>query len=205
MLNKEEVVDILKRGGALRKGHFELSSGLHTAEYVQMALVLQYPSDAAKLCEGIANLFKDEAIQVVISPAIGGIVIGQKVAEIRGARAIFAEKEGQKLALRRGFKIYPGEKVLVVEDVITTGGSVKKIVEIVEDSQGEVVGVGCVVDRSGESVNFIVNKSTLRPKSLLTLEIKNYLKEECPLCKSGLPLSRPGSRDLKSNGKKDCI
>ena len=197
MLNKEEVLDILKKGEALREGHFELSSGLHTAEYIQMALVLQYPSYAVKLCEGIADLFKDETIQVVISPAIGGIVIGQKVAEIRGARAIFAEKEGKKLILRRGFKIYPREKVLIVEDVITTGGSVKKIIKIVEDSQGIVIGVGCIVDRTAKSIDFAVNKNILKPKSLLTLEIKNYPKDECPLCKNGLPLTRPGSRDLK--------
>ncbi|MEA1964835.1 MAG: orotate phosphoribosyltransferase, partial [Candidatus Aerophobetes bacterium] len=178
MLSKKEVVDILKKGGALRKGHFKLSSGLHTAGYIQMALVLQYPSYAAKLCEELAELFKNEPIDVVASPALGGILIGQKVAEIRGARAIFAEKEEKKLILRRGFKIYPGEKVLIVEDVITTGGSVKKIIEIVEKSKGEVVGVGCIVDRSGESVDFTLNKNILKPKSLLTLEIKNYLEKE---------------------------
>lgn len=189
MLSKKEVVDILKKGEALRKGHFKLSSGLHTAEYIQMALVLQYPSYAAKLCEELAELFKNEPIDVVASPALGGILIGQKVAEIRGARAIFAEKEEKRLILRRGFKIYPGEKVLIVEDVITTGGSVKKIIEIVEKSKGEVVGVGCIVDRSGESVDFTVNKNILKPKSLLTLEIKNYLEKECPLCKKELPFT----------------
>lgn len=199
MLSKKEILGILKKGEALRKGHFKLTSGLHTTEYIQMALVLQYPSYAAKLCEEIADFFKDETFQVVISPALGGILIGQKVAEIRGVRAIFAEKEEKKLALRRGFKINPGEKVLIVEDVITTGGSVKKIIEIVEKSQGEVVGVGCVADRSGKSVDFIVNnKNILKPKSLVTLEIKNYSKEECPLCKKGLPLTIIGrEKDLR--------
>jgi len=207
LISEEEVLTIFKEKRALIEGHFELSSGLHSVKYLQMALVLQYPLYADKLCTALAQLFEDKGVQLVISPAIGGIVAGQKVAEALGARAIFAERKGgKKFVLRRGFTINPGEKVLVVEDVITTGGSVKEIIKIVKDSQGKLMGVGCLVNRSERKVTFVaedvalngsVKKRVIPLKSLLNLKLKTYSKEKCPLCKRGLPVIKPGSKGLR--------
>jgi len=197
LLSQKEVLSIFRKKGALKEGHFELSSGLHSGEYVQAALVLQYPSYADKLCRSLSFYFEGENVQLVISPAIGGIIVGQKVAEVLGARAIFAERVEGKLALRRGFDISYGERTLIVEDVITTGGSVREIIEIVEAKGGVVVGVGCLVDRNEGKVVFSLGrdkKEVIRPKSLLSLRLRTYSKQDCPLCRKGLPLSRPGSR-----------
>lgn len=197
MLSQKEVLSIFREKGALKEGHFELSSGLHSGEYVQAALVLQYPSYADKLCRSLSCYFEEENVQLVISPAIGGIIVGQKVAEVLGARAIFAERVQGKLVLRRGFDISYGERTLIVEDVITTGGSVREVIEIVEAKGGIVVGVGCLVDRSEGKVVFSLGKDkkkVIRPKSLLSLRLQTYSKQDCPLCRKGLPLSRPGSR-----------
>jgi len=206
LISEEEVLTIFKEKGALIEGHFELSSGLHSGRYFQAALVLQYPLYADKLCRALAQLFEDKDVQLVISPAIGGIVVGQKVAEVLGTRAIFAERrEGERLILRRGFKINPGENVLVVEDVITTGGSVKEIIKIVKESRGKLVGVGCLVNRSGKKMSFVVENTPLdksvkreavQLKSLLNLKLETYPKEKCPLCKRGLPVVKPGSKGL---------
>lgn len=200
MLTSKEVLAIFREREAYLEGHFELSSGLHSGRYLQAALVLQYPSDATKLCRSLAYLFEGLEVEAVISPAIGGIVVGQKVAEALEARAIFAEREKGYFTLRRGFRVNPGEKVLVVEDVMTTGGSVKGIVRLVELSGGKVAGVGCLVDRSGGKIFFdLKNKEELvqrrvYPKSLVSLEIQAYPKAECPFCKEGAPLVKPGSR-----------
>jgi orotate phosphoribosyltransferase len=197
-LNKKEVMTIFKEKRALLEGHFELSSGLHSEKYLQAALVLQYPRLAARLCASLAHFFRNKGTQVVISPALGGIVVGQKVAEVLEARAIFAEKDKEKFTLRRGFRISPGEKVLVVEDVITTGGSVKEIIKIVEESKGEVVGVGCLINRSYNKMSLITKgKIKIEPKSLLSLKIKTYSQARCPLCKKGVSLIRPGSKDIR--------
>jgi orotate phosphoribosyltransferase len=206
LITEEEVLDIFKEKMALIEGHFELSSGLHSARYLQAALVLQYPLCADKLCRALAQFFKDKDVQLVISPAIGGIVVGQKVAEVLGARAIFAERKGgEKLILRRGFKINRGERVVVVEDVITTGGSIKEIIKIVEDNQGKLVGAGCLINRSGRKMTFVAEDTTLNGsikkkiiplKSLLNLKLETYPEGECPLCKRGLPIMKPGSKGL---------
>lgn len=200
MLTSKEVLAIFGEREAYLEGHFQLSSGLHSGRYLQAALVLQYPSDAAKLCRSLAYLFEGLKVEAVISPAIGGIVVGQKVAEILEARAIFAEREKGYFTLRRGFKVNPGERVLVVEDVMTTGGSVGEIVRLVEFSGGTVVGVGCLVDRSGGKIFFDLKSGKgllqrrIYPKSLVSLEIQAYSKTECPLCKEAVPLVKPGSR-----------
>lgn len=200
MLTGEEVLAIFRERGAYLEGHFELSSGLHSARYLQAALILQYPSDAGNLCRSLAHLFKDLQIDVVISPAIGGIVVGQKVAETLRVRAIFAEREKGYLKLRRGFRVKPPERVLVVEDVMSTGGSVGEIVRLVEASGARPVGVGCLVDRSGGKVFFDVKsehgggRRRIYPKSLVSLKIQAYPKTECPLCREAIPLVKPGSR-----------
>ncbi len=202
MLTSKEVLAIFREREAYLEGHFELSSGLHSGRYLQAALVLQYPSDATKVCRSLAYLFKSLGVEVVISPAIGGIVVGQKVAEALEARAIFAEREKGYFTLRRGFTIHPGERVLVVEDVMTTGGSVEEILKLVELSGGKVAGVGCLVDRSGGKIFFDLKRKNkeglvqrrIYPKSLVSLEIQAYPKTKCPFCKEAVPLVKPGSR-----------
>ena len=189
-----ELTGILKKTGALLEGHFELSSGLHSAVYVQCAQVLQYPDLAEKLGGLLSERFGDKGIEVVVSPALGGVVVGHEVARALGTRAVFAERQAlrdgsRKMMLRRGFKINRGEKVLVVEDVVTTGGSTKEIMDIVREVGGDIVGVGSVIDRSSGKADFGVYT-----KTLLSLDIKTYDPENCPLCSQGIPLVKPGSR-----------
>ncbi len=180
---------IFKDCNAYHKGHFRLSSGLHSEYYLQCALVLAYPKVAAKLCGELAKKFKDQKIEVVIGPAIGGITAAYEVARALGTRGIFSEREEGKMTLRRGFKLNRGDKVLVVEDVTTTGGSAKEVVEMAKALGAKVVGVGAIIDRSGGKAKFGVPF-----KSLARLNIKTYEPKKCPLCKEGIPISKPGSR-----------
>lgn len=189
MISQKEVLKIFKETGALLKGHFQLTSGGHTSQYLQCALVLQYPQYSFQLCSQIAERFKHAEIKVVIAPAIGGIVIAQEVARILGVRAIFSERERGKMTLRRGFKIEEKERVLVVEDVVTTGGSVKETMEVIEERKGQVVGVGFLVERSGGRIDFGVPQ-----ESLLILDLETYQPDRCPLCKRGISLKKLGSR-----------
>ncbi|HID96036.1 MAG TPA: orotate phosphoribosyltransferase [Candidatus Latescibacteria bacterium] len=189
MLNEEEIMEIFRRTGALLSGHFQLTSGLHSSTYFQCAKVLQYPKYARKLCGELAEKFRDRDMDVVIAPAIGGIVVACEVGGLLGLRTIFAEREGGKMTLRRGFEIKRGEKVLVVEDVITTGGSVQEVIELVESKGGVVIGVGCLVDRSGGRVHFGVPYV-----SLLRMDVVNWEPDRCQLCAEGAKLTKPGSR-----------
>ncbi len=189
-----ELTGILKKTGAFLEGHFELSSGLHSAAYVQCAQVLQYPELAEKLGRLLAERFGDKGIEVVVSPALGGVVIGHEVARALGTRTVFTERESprngsREMTLRRGFRINMGEKVLVVEDVITTGGSTKEVMNIVRKAGGDIVGVGSVIDRSLGKADFGVCTNTL-----LSLDIGTYDLVNCPLCRQGIPLVKPGSR-----------
>jgi len=195
-LTEREVLEIFQKSGALLSGHFRLSSGLHSGKYLQCALVLQYPDLAEKLCRELASRLElsRSKIDAVVSPAIGGIVVGQEVAKFLGGRAIFCEREEGKMKLRRGFKIEKGERVVVVEDVITTGGSVKEIIEIVKKMDGKVEGMGVIVDRSNPSLSDELSNLNLPLKSLLRIDIETYSPEECPICKKGIPLQKPGSR-----------
>jgi len=195
-LTQKEVLEIFEKSGALLSGHFRLSSGLHSAKYLQCALVLQYPDLAEKLSGQLACEFKlpRSKINAVVSPAVGGIIVGQEVAKVLGCRALFCEREEGKMKLRRGFEIREGETVVIIEDVITTGGSVKEIVEIVERMGGEVEGIGAIVDRSKSSFSDEMASLNLPLKSLLKIDIETYSPEECPICKKGLPLEKPGSR-----------
>ena len=195
-LTEREVLEIFQKSGALLSGHFRLSSGLHSGKYLQCALVLQHPDLAEKLCRELASRLElsRSKIDAVVSPAIGGIVVGQEVAKFLGGRAIFCEREEGKMKLRRGFKIEKGERVVVVEDVITTGGSVKEIIEIVKKMGGKVEGMGVIVDRSKPSLSDELATLNLPLKSLLRINIETYSPEECPICKKGIPLQKPGSR-----------
>jgi len=190
-LTKDEVLSIFKQTGALLDGHFKLTSGLHSPQYFQCALVLQDPVQAQKLCWEIASQFMTENIDVAIAPAVGGIVVAQEVARLVSAKAIFAERENGKMTLRRGFAIKPNEKVLVVEDVVTTGGSIKEVVDLVQNAGADLKGVGFLVDRSQGKVEFPVKKF-----AVLEMEVITYDPNSCPLCEQNIPVVKPGSRAL---------
>lgn len=184
-------METLYRTGALQQGHFLLSSGLHSDRYVQCALLLQYPAISSQVGEELASLFSEIPVDTVIGPAMGGIIIVYEVARHLKKRAIFTEREQGKMVLRRGFSLEPGETVLVVEDVITTGGSVLEVIEVCTSLGAKVAGVGAIIDRSVKPLDLGVPM-----KSLLRLEIQTWKKEECPLCQQGIKLVKPGSREI---------
>ena len=192
MIKQEEVLDIYRKTGALLSGHFLLSSGLHSDRYLQSALVLQQPDIATKLCAALADYFKDQKIEVVIAPALGGVFVSHETARALGVRALFAERVNGELTLRRGFTISPGERVLVVEDVITTGKSTRETIEVVKKAGGSVIAAASLVDRSGGKAELGVPY-----KSLVTLDVPTYAAETCPLCRSGSAPVKPGSRGMK--------
>ncbi len=191
MLSKEEITSIFLETGAMLTGHFKLTSGRHSDRYFQCALVLQHPAHTEKLCRELAARFAGENITAVAGPATGGIIVSYETARALGVRGIFTERENGVMSLRRGFKINPGERVLVVEDVITTGGSVMEVIDLVRGLGGEVAGAGVLVDRSGGTIDLGVNK-----EALLTVKAVSYDPEDCPLCREGLPAVKPGSRNL---------
>jgi len=191
-MNSDQVLDIYKKTGALLTGHFLLSSGLHSDCYLQSALVLQQPDIATKLCAALADYFKTMKIDVVIAPALGGVFVSHETARALGVRALFAERVNGELTLRRGFAIKDGERVLVVEDVITTGKSTKETIEVAKQAGGVVVAAGSLVDRSNGKADLGVPY-----KSLVTLDVPSYPADSCPLCKSGSIPIKPGSRGLK--------
>ena len=191
-MENQNIIDVFTKSNALLNGHFLLTSGRHSNQYFQCALVLRYPEYNQMICKKIADNFKDTEIDFVISPAIGGIVVGQEVARQLGKVSIFAEREDKVLVLRRGFRIEEGKKYLVCEDVVTTGGSVFEVIEIVKQGGGIVAGVGYIVDRSNNKVQFGVPQF-----STLQLEVVSYQPEECPLCQQNIPVVKPGSRKIK--------
>jgi len=191
-LKPEKVIKIFKDTGALLEGHFKLTSGLHSATYFQCAKVLQYPWHAETLCREIAEHFKNTKIETVVSPAVGGIVFGQEIARLLGVRAIFAERVERQMSLRRGFDISPGDRILLAEDVTTTGGSVKEVMTLAQERGAEIVAVTSVVDRSGGQAQFGVPYF-----SLFQMDVTNYDSENCPMCKAGSQAVKPGSRGLK--------
>ncbi len=184
-----EVLGIFRDTRALLDGHFVLRSGLHSRQYFQCALVLQYPRIAERLCAALAAKLKGAGARTVVSPALGGLFVAHEVARTLDVRHIFAEKNAAgKLELRRGFQIAPCEKVLVVEDVVTKGGRVQETIDIVRGLGGEVVGAGTLVDRSDGKVDFGV-----RLESLLRLQAQTFDPTACPLCQAGTPAVKPGS------------
>jgi len=192
MIKTEEVIKKFEEAGAIQKGHFKLTSGVHSDTYIQCAQIMQYPGFMHNLCSELGKKFRRDDIDIIIGPAIGGIIMAHVMAQVLGpwVRAIFTERENGKMTLRRSFEIRKGEKVLVVEDVTTTGSSVSEVINIVNLRKGKVVGVGVLIDRSGGIVDFGV-----KTEKLLTVELKTYLPEKCPLCKRGLPIIKPGSRE----------
>lgn len=191
MLSEERIVEIFKTTGTFMDGHFRLTSGLHSALYVEKFRVLEHPQYTEILCREIADRYRDSGVTLVVGPAIGGVIIAYETARALGVRSIFCEREEGKLTLRRGFHISPEDKVLVVEDIVTTGGSVKEVLSVVEESGAEIVGVGLLVDRSGGKVDL-----GYRTEALLTMQVTTYQPEACPLCQEGKPIVKPGSRKV---------
>jgi orotate phosphoribosyltransferase len=191
-MTDNEVLDIFKNTGALKEGHFILTSGYHSPHYFQCALVLQYPEYNTLFSKEIAKHFVDDEIDVVISPAIGGIVLGTEVGRILNKRTIFAERSEGKMTLRRGFSIEPGENVLICEDVTTTGGSVFELIDIIRKSGAEVAGVGCIIDRSNGTIDFHTKQV-----SLAKFKVEKYRENELPAWLKKIPTSKPGSRNQK--------
>ncbi|MBM7614296.1 orotate phosphoribosyltransferase [Alkaliphilus hydrothermalis] len=193
MLKRERVLEILKDSEVLLEGHFLLTSGRHSNQYMQCARILQYPWYTEEIAKGLAEEFADDNIDIVVGPAMGGIIIAYEMARQLKAKNIFAERENGKMALRRGFAIPKGARVLVAEDVITTGGSVKEVIEIVEEQGGIVAGVAVLVDRSNGTTDF-----GAKLRAALTTEVISYEADECPLCKElNTPPVKPGSRGMK--------
>ena len=192
MLTKKSVNEILEKTGVLQSGHFLLTSGKHSNKYMQCAKIFQHPDISAQISKDLAEKFEEYDIDIVIGPAVGGIILAYEVARQLEVRALFAERENGAMTLRRGFEIKPGSRVLVVEDVITTGGSVKEVIDVVRQVGGEVVAVASVVDRSGGKVLFDVPF-----KSAIKIDIDTFEPDECPMCKAGSEAVKPGSRNLK--------
>ena len=190
-MTREALLDLFRKSGALLEGHFRLTSGLHSPGYLQCALVLQHPAHAEALGRAIADRVRGLDASVVLSPALGGVVIGQEVGRALGVRAIFAERQEGTLALRRGFTLAAADRVLVVEDVMTTGGSTRETIEVAKAAGGQVIGTASIVDRSGGTIRFDVPFV-----SLLEIALPTYDSGQCPLCAQGLPVVKPGSRPV---------
>jgi orotate phosphoribosyltransferase len=190
-LSSNAVLDLFRETGAFLKGHFRLTSGLHSSEYLQCALVLQHPEIAEKLGRELASKLKDFGeIDLVAAPAIGGLPIGHEVARALGVRFIFTERDAAgKMIFRRGFTVTPGERAVMIEDVVTTGGTSREVVEALKAAGAEVVAAGSIIDRSGGHVDLGVPRV-----ALATLQAISYPPENCPLCRDGIPIVKPGSR-----------
>ena len=191
-LTEDEILHMFKETEALLEGHFILTSGAHSPIYFQSAKVLQYPNYAQLLCGDIAGHFVKQRVDVVVAPAVGGIVVGYEVARALNARSLFAERVDGKMALRRGFEISEDENVIVVEDVVTTGGSVREVIDLVHTANANLMGVGAIVHRGDADPQFGVAF-----RSLLQMPVKKYPPDDCPLCREGKhPPEKPGSRTL---------
>ena len=193
MLTKERILEIFKEAGVLLEGHFLLTSGKHSNQYLQCAKIFRHTRYSEELCVALAAKFADQKIDVVIGPAMGAVQMAYEVSRQIGCENFFAEREDGKMTLRRGFAVQPGIRCLLVEDVVTTGGSVKEVAELVRQAGGVVVGVGSIVDRSAGRVDFGVPF-----ESVIQMDVQAWEPENCPLCKAGAPAAiKPGSRNLK--------
>lgn len=189
MLTQDRITEIFQKTGVLQEGHFVLASGRHSGRYMQCARIFEYPAYAGELCRALAEGFRESRVDVVIGPALGAVQMAYEVSRHLNCRNIFAERVEGAMALRRTFAIKPGERVLVVEDAVTTGGSVKEVLELVRKAGGIPVGVGAIVDRSMGRADFGTEFH-----SVSRLDIESWPPEECPLCRDGVPVSRPGTK-----------
>lgn len=193
MISNERVIEILKEAGVLLEGHFRLTSGRHSNKYLQCAKIFRNTKYSEELCSALAEQFADDGVEVVIGPAMGAVQMAYEVSRHLKCENFFAEREADgKMALRRGFEVKPGMKVLLVEDVVTTGGSVKEVLELVKAAGADVVGIGSIVDRTGGKIDFGVPF-----KAVISVEVESWEPENCPLCKEGkIELVKPGSRKV---------
>lgn len=193
MIHPQRVLEIFNLTGTKLEGHFLLTSGRHSDSYLQCAKIFRYTKYSEELCAELADMFRDEKIDLVIGPALGAVQMAYEMGRQLDCDNFFTERDDGVMTLRRGFAIEPGSRILVVEDVVTTGGSVREVINIVRELGGIIVGVGSIVDRSGGSIDFGVPF-----KSVISLKIQSWLPDECPLCRQGLPFVKPGSRKKKS-------
>ena len=191
-MDREKIIELFKEKEVMLEGHFLLTSGKHSDKYMQCAKLFQYSDVSELICAELAEKFKDADIEIVAGPAMGGIIMAYEVSRNFGVKNIFAERENGKMTFRRGFTVPKGARVLITEDVVTTGGSVFELIELIRSLGGVVAGVGCVVDRSAGKVDFGVPFH-----SVLSMEVVNYDPENCPLCAQGTPAVKPGSRGSK--------
>jgi orotate phosphoribosyltransferase len=195
-MQEMEITEMFVKTGAYRQGHFKLSSGLHSGAYLQCALVLQNPIVAARLCSALATKFMSDRPDVVVGPALGGVVIAYELARALGARAIFTERDASgEMKLRRGFRVSPSSKVLVAEDVLTTGKSVREVISLLREDGVVPLGVAALVDRAGQKLDL----GGIRHEGLIKLSIPTFEPSSCPLCQEGLPIEKPGSRNDKKS------
>ena len=187
-MTEKEVEDLLIETSAIMEGHFLLTSGLHSPRYVEKSNVLQKPVYTEKLCRAMAEKFKDANIETVVGPVTGGILLAHETGKALGTRAIFTERENGKMTFRRGFTLHEGERVLIVEDIVTTGGSIREVIDVVKEHGGIPVAVSMLVDRSGGKATFGDVPST----ALLHMDVQTYQPDECPLCKQGIPMTKRG-------------
>ena len=194
MLTEERVVEVLKEAGVLLEGHFLLTSGRHSNKYLQCAKIFRNTKYSEELCAALGEKYAGAGAEVVIGPAMGAVQMAYEVSRALGCENFFTERdENGKMTLRRGFAVEPGQKVLIVEDVVTTGGSVKEVIELVRAAGGDIVGVGSIVDRTGGNIDFGVPF-----KAVYSADVTSWEKDECPLCKAGeIELVKPGSRKIK--------
>jgi orotate phosphoribosyltransferase len=193
MITKDRVMEILKEAGVLMEGHFKLTSGRHSNKYLQCAKIFRNTKYSEELCAALAEQYRNDGVQVVIGPAMGAVQMAYEVSRSLKCENFFTERDEEgKMALRRGFVVNPGERVLVVEDVVTTGGSVREVIELVKKAGGVVVGVGSIVDRTDGKIDFGVPF-----RAVISVEVESWEPDECPLCKAGAPAPiKPGSRKI---------
>ena len=190
----ESILELFRSTGAFLQGHFRLTSGLHSSEYLQSALVLQHPAAAEKLGQLLAEAIRKLTpmrIGLVVSPALGGLIVGHEVARSLGTRFLFLERDAGKMQLRRGFTIGPGEVTAVIEDVITTGGTTRDVIDILRGAGANVVAAGSIIDRSGGQANVSVPRV-----ALVTMQVAAHYPDACPMCLQGIPVVKPGSRPV---------
>lgn len=192
-MTEQEVKELLIETGAIMDGHFLLTSGLHSPHYVEKFNVLQQPKYTEKLCQAMAEKFKDANIEAVVGPMTGGILLAHETGKALGTRAIFTERVDGKMTFRRGFSLHEGERCLIVEDIVTTGGSIKEVIEVVKAHGGIPVAVSMLVDRSGGKADF----GDVPCTALLHMNVETYKPEECPMCKQGLAMTKRGSTGKK--------
>ncbi|MGH2575718.1 MAG: orotate phosphoribosyltransferase [Ignavibacteria bacterium] len=192
MMTRNEILEIFRKTNALLDGHFILTSGLHSPQYIEKFRILENPEYTEQLCKALADMFRDDNVTVVVGPMTGGIILAYEVGKQLGAKAMFTERVDGKMKFRRGFKLSPDDRVLIVEDIITTGGSVNEVIDEIKKTKATIVGLGYLVDRSNGKAKF-----DIPAKALLKIDVTTYPPENCPMCKEGSAAVKPGSNPAR--------